>query len=80
MLDDRLSCPKQIQMETGENGRSFKNSNYPKQEFMQRSFYRTQKSLTPMVENSRSFENNLHSYANLKQIKNTIDMFPINNK
>ena len=31
--------------------------------------------MSPLVENSRSFEHNLVSYTNLKQIKNTIDLW-----
>ena len=70
-MDNRLSCPKKIQIE-GE--RAFKNSNHKMQDELQRTFYRT-KEFSPIAENARSFNKNFASYTNLKQIKNTIDLW-----
>ena len=88
-MDSRLSHPKETQLEARDNGRIFRNSNANDQEKHQQSFYRTSgvwkqgakslvreksgRSLSPEVENCRSFNQNLHSYTNIKKTKNTID-------
>ena len=79
MMDKRLSKPKEVQ-QTG-SGKVYRCSNHKIQDEFQRSFYRsgrdfgrTSGCMSPLVEKSRSFENNLTSYTNIKQIKNTIDM------
>ena len=90
MMDYRLSHPKATQLEARDNGRVFRNSKADVQEEHQKSFYRTSgvwkggakslvrdgsgRSLSPEVENCRSFNMNLHSYTNIKKTKNTIDM------
>ena len=90
MMDHRLSKPKVTQLDARENGRVFRNSNAETQEEHQKSFYRTSgvwnkgerslqreasgRSLSPDVDNCRSFNQNLHSYTNIKKTKNTIDM------
>lgn len=86
MMDKRLSCPKETQLEVREGKRVFRNSKAEEQEPHQKSFYRTSgnwenqdqlresaRSLSPVVDQCRSFAMNLHSYTNIKKTTNTID-------
>ena len=86
MMDNRLSVPKETQLEVREGKRVFRNSHADKQEEHQKSFYRTSgnwetenqhegstRSLSPVRDGGRSFAMNLHSYTNIKKTTNTID-------